>query len=147
VTSRKINTAASAPPPLEDIQSQVDAILMRLVELNERISSLLCELTRQGFVQLVRHFECGFLSACLQVEPSSRITAFASLQKKLFTTHDSTVSANALVTMQSTTQKIERLPALLIEYQQLAEGRSSESLDSRLSDLMLCLSQQIERIR
>jgi serine/threonine protein kinase len=93
------------------------------------------------------HKEAGFLSACLQVEPSSRITAFASLQKKLFTTHDSTVSANALVTMQSTTQKIERLAALLIEYQQLAQGISSESLDCKLSDLLLCLSQQMERIR
>jgi hypothetical protein len=76
---RKINndlkalqyTAASAPPlpPLEDIQSRVDALLIRLeeresdllVELNEGISSLLCELTRQGFVQLVRHFECGLV--------------------------------------------------------------------------------------
>jgi hypothetical protein len=74
---RKINndlrdlqyTAASAPPlpPLEEIQSRVDALLMRLEErellldLNEGISSSLCELTRQGFMQLVRHFECGLV--------------------------------------------------------------------------------------
>jgi hypothetical protein len=64
-------TAASAPPlpPLEEIQSRVDALLMRLeeresdllVDLNEGISSSLCDLSRQSFMQLVRHFECGLV--------------------------------------------------------------------------------------
>jgi hypothetical protein len=76
---RKINTdlkalqytAASAPPlpPLEEIQSRVDALLVQLeeresdllVDLNEGISSSLCDLSRQSFMQLVRHFECGLV--------------------------------------------------------------------------------------
>jgi serine/threonine protein kinase len=74
---RKINTdltalqytAASAPPlpPLKEIQSRVDALLMRLekrellLDLNEGISSSLCELSRRGFMQLIRHFECGLV--------------------------------------------------------------------------------------
>jgi hypothetical protein len=76
---RKINndlrdlqyTAASAPPlpPLEEIQSRVGGLLMRLekresdvlVNLNEGISSSLCDLSRQSFMQLVRHFECGLV--------------------------------------------------------------------------------------
>jgi hypothetical protein len=68
---KTLQYTASAPPlqPLEEIQSRVDALLMRLeeresdllVDLNEGISSLLCELTRQGLLQLIRHFDCGLV--------------------------------------------------------------------------------------
>jgi hypothetical protein len=64
-------TAASGPllPPLEEIQSRVDSLLVQLEEresdllsdLNEGISSSLCDLSRQSFMQLVRHFECGLV--------------------------------------------------------------------------------------
>lgn len=90
--------------------------------------------------------EAGYLSSCLQVSPSDRISASEGLQRSLFTTHDATVSAHALVHMQSTSVKIDRLSQMLVEYQQHAAGVSSEDLDSKLSDLLLCLSEQHDRV-
>jgi serine/threonine protein kinase len=64
--------------------------------------------------------EAGFLSVCLRVEPSDRCSAFDGLQRSLslslFTTRDSTVSANALVQSITLEVKIDRLSRLLGEY-------------------------------
>jgi hypothetical protein len=53
--------------PLEEIQSRVDVVLMRLedregdllIQHNDSISSSLCELSRRSFLQVLRHFKCG----------------------------------------------------------------------------------------
>jgi hypothetical protein len=58
---------ASLMTPLEEIQSRVDALLVRLedresdllLQFDQSISSALCELTRQSFLQHLRQFECG----------------------------------------------------------------------------------------
>ena len=82
----------------------------------------------------------SFLGDCLQVEGSNRKSGLFLSGKSLFRTDSSTIHSNTLhLTRETINQSFAELKTILQQYQVEGQGFVSNELNSKLSELLLCL--------
>ena len=94
-------------------------------------------------VEQWNHFgakEKSFIENCLRVDPTQRLSACQLLDRTLFDTGHSTVSARS---MDNTSVLESKLQELTRQISYLPAGVSVKELEERLSDVMTVISSQI----